>query len=72
MSHPMPLGDDGSLSIPRIVWGKYVEEDGRLRMTMNITADHVLMDGYQMSMAFKAVQERFDDPESFIASEKGA
>jgi len=72
MSHPLPLGEDGPLSIPRIVWGRYVEENGRLMMTMNLTADHALMDGYQMAMAFKEIQKRFDDPGSYIVTDRTA
>jgi len=66
LSQPLPLGDASSLSIPRIAWGRYVEEDGRMRMTVNMTLDHALMDGEHASRAFALIQKRFDDPGSFI------
>ena len=49
---PDPAGD----SVPRVSWGKYVEEDGRYRMTMHMTVNHALIDGRPLAEAFNRIQ----------------
>lgn len=63
---PIPDKSDESKSIPRACWGKYYQENGRTYMTLNITANHALVDGYDLALAFKAVQDYFDDVDKLI------
>jgi len=47
-------------SIPRMVWGKYFEEQGRLKMPVSVQAHHALMDGRHMGQYFELLQELMD------------
>lgn len=60
MTHPLIDYDYESLSVPRICWDKYREENGKFVMTLNITVNHCYVDGYPLSCAFNLVQEYFD------------
>lgn len=58
MTHPLPIGNQESLSIPRICWGKYHEsDDGRYHVMLNITVSHVFVDGFPLSRCFQIIQE---------------
>ncbi len=58
MTHPLPVGDQESLSIPRICWGKYHQEaDGSYHVMLNITVSHVFVDGFPLSHCFERIQE---------------
>lgn len=56
VTQPIPHNTADSASIPRIVWGKYVSENGGWRMTLNITVNHAFVDGYPLSLAFGKIQ----------------
>lgn len=60
--HPIPT-DPFSNSVPRIAWGKYVEEGDRVKMTLNITASHALVDGRDMAKLFNLIQDRMNAPD---------
>lgn len=59
-NHPIP-DDKSSQCIPRICWGKYVKQDGRYELTLNITVSHIFVDGYPLSQAFNKIQELLDN-----------
>ena len=62
MTHPLPGGNQESLSVPRICWGKYHQkEDGSYHVMLNITVSHVFVDGYPLAACFKTIQEVVDD-----------
>ena len=63
---PIPDHIPESKCIPRACWGKYYEEGGRKYMTLNITADHSLIDGLDMSNVFIAIQKGFNAPKAFL------
>lgn len=50
-------------SVPRIVWGKYVEDGERATMPLSVQAFHALVDGRDMGRYFELVQDLFDHPE---------
>lgn len=60
MSHPLIDNDYESLTVPRICWDKYREENDKQVMTLNITVNHMFVDGYPLSKTFNKVQEYFD------------
>lgn len=60
MTHPLIDNDYESLTVPRICWDKYREENGKYVMTLNITVNHMFVDGYPLSQAFNLVQEYFN------------
>jgi chloramphenicol O-acetyltransferase type A len=55
ISHPIELKKVDS--IPRISWGKYSEDNGKLLMPFCVQANHSLMDGLHIARYFKSVQE---------------
>lgn len=63
VKQPIPDNSDESKSIPRICWGKYFTEGERTYLTLNITANHALVDGINFGSVFDRIQEVFDDPE---------
>lgn len=63
MMHPVPLSPADS--IPRIAWGRYRAEAGRLPMPLSVHAHHGLMDGLHAGRFFERVQELIDDVEQW-------
>jgi len=43
-------------SIPRIVWGKYFSENGRIKMPLSVQAHHALVDGKHIGAYFNYFQ----------------
>ena len=66
MSNPYDLKDKESSSIPRLTWGKFVDENGRKKMFMDIAAHHALMDGEPVCRAFVNLQKELDDIDMFL------
>lgn len=50
-----------SQTVPRICWGKYVNNNGKYEMTLNITVSHIFVDGLHISKAFNKIQELLDE-----------
>ncbi|WP_341368658.1 CatA-like O-acetyltransferase [Yoonia sp. BS5-3] len=57
MNNALPGPDD---CIPRVSWGKFVEQDGRWDMAMTLEVHHALVDGAQVGAYFAAVQKALD------------
>lgn len=57
------MSDSPPDSIPRMVWGKYVEDGGRVTMPLAVQAFHALVDGRDVGRYFELVQHLFDHPE---------
>jgi len=53
INNALPGPDD---CIPRVTWGKIVENDGRWEMAMTLEVHHALVDGAQVGAYFAAVQ----------------
>lgn len=66
MTHPLCEGNFESLTVPRICWDKYRNENGRMVMLLNITVSHCYIDGYTLSKAFNLIQEKFNESESLL------
>lgn len=66
IKNPYDMNDPDSSSIPRITWGKFVEENGRKKMTIDIAAHHALIDGEPICRAFLKMQEALDNPEKIL------
>ena len=60
MTHPVP-DEIESQVVPRICWGKYVENNGRYELTLNINVSHIFVDGYPLSRAFENIQGCIDE-----------
>lgn len=50
---PVPSPADSN---PRISWGKYAEENGRIRIPMSLLCHHALVDGLHMSRFYEALE----------------
>ena len=46
------------LSIPIIIWDKFNNENGKITMNLMIMIHHGFMDGYQISMFYKKLEEK--------------
>ena len=66
LNNPYNIPDASQTSIPRIAWGKYVEENGRLKMSLDISAHHALMDGFELSQGFISIQNALSNIEEFL------
>lgn len=44
-------------AVPRIAWGKYTEENGRLALGMSVEVNHRLIDGVHLGQFAKALDE---------------
>ncbi len=65
VKHPIPHNSDSN-SVPRIAWGKYNEEGDRVKLSLNITVSHALVDGKDLGDIFKRIQDYMDNPESIL------
>ena len=64
-THPMP-DDIASQCIPRVCWGKYVEQNGKYELTLNITVSHIFVDGYPLAKTFNRIQELLDKADEVL------
>jgi len=64
VSHPMHLHPVDS--VPRITWGKYFMENGKLLLPFSVQVHHALMDGVHIGRFFKLLQELLDEPEKML------
>ena len=60
ITHPIQLGSADS--IPRISWGKYFEENGRVKLPLSVQVNHALADGVHVGQYFMNIQELLDNP----------
>ncbi len=54
--HPIP-DSKASQCIPRVCWGKYILNDNKYELTMNITVSHIFVDGFPLANAFNKIQD---------------
>lgn len=64
ITHAVPLNPPDS--IPRIAWGRFTAQDGRLRMPLSVQVHHGLADGLHIARFYQAVQGLLDAPEQFL------
>jgi chloramphenicol O-acetyltransferase type A len=67
VKQPIPDKNPENKAIPRACWGKYYNEGDSVFMTLNITANHALVDGLDISNVFNKIQDTFDNIDVFIA-----
>ncbi len=60
ITHPIHMKNVDS--IPRISWGKYFEENGRVKLPLSVQAHHALVDGAHIGQYFNKLQELLDNP----------
>jgi chloramphenicol O-acetyltransferase type A len=64
ITHPIHMNPVDS--VPRISWGKYFEENGRVKIPLSIQAHHALVDGIHAGQYFMTIQEILDKPDKFF------
>ena len=47
-------------NIPRIAWGRYVEENGRKTLGMSVEVNHRFIDGYHLGKFYQLLQQEID------------
>ena len=65
VSHPIHMTPPDS--VPRITWGKYESDNGKMVLPLSIQAHHALVDGYHVGLFFQLVQEAMDEPGPLFA-----
>ncbi len=63
VTHPIPLGDKESCSVPRIAFSKF---DKDFNLSLNITVSHSLVDGKELSDGFIAIENMIENENDFI------
>ena len=71
MSNPYHFEDASASSIPRLSWGKFVEENGRRRLTFDIAAHHALLDGKALCDGFAVMSAALEKGDAFFEDPKG-
>ena len=64
VTHPIHMNPVDS--IPRIAWGKYFNDNGKIKMPLSIQGHHGLMDGLHVGKYFNKLQEFLDSPKNSI------
>jgi len=49
-------GDEGKKGIPKLVFGKYYEDNDRKKIAFSVEVHHALMDGYHVALLFEKMQ----------------
>jgi chloramphenicol O-acetyltransferase type A len=65
LTHPIP-DDKSSQTVPRVCWGKFIDNNGKYELTLNITVSHIFVDGYPLSQTFLKIQELLDNCENIL------
>ena len=60
LQHARRIGQEDS--IPKIVFGKYIEDAESLLMPVNVEVHHALADGYHVGLFFEKLQGYLDSP----------
>jgi chloramphenicol O-acetyltransferase type A len=58
VTHPIHMNPVDS--IPRIAWGKYFEENGKIKMPLSVQGHHALIDGFHAGRYFDEMQRMVD------------
>lgn len=64
ITHPIQMNPVDS--IPRIAWGKFFEENGKIMLPLSVQVHHSLADGVHIGMYFKTIQEILDNPAKYL------
>lgn len=64
VTHPIQMNPVDS--IPRISWGKYFEENGKIKLPLSVQVHHSLVDGIHVGQYFNTLQEILDNPLKYL------
>lgn len=57
MMHPIKWTDKSSTCVPRIFWDKYIKDNDKYYLNLNITVSHALVDGEDLASAFNKIRK---------------
>ncbi|WP_253198227.1 MULTISPECIES: CatA-like O-acetyltransferase [unclassified Clostridium] len=60
ITHPIQMNPVAS--VPIIAWGKYFEENGKIKLPLSVQVHHSLVDGAHVGHYFNKIQEILDNP----------
>lgn len=64
ITHPIQMNPVDS--IPRISWGKYFEENSKIKLPMSVQVHHALVDGIHIGQYYNIIQEILDHPVNYL------
>lgn len=64
ITHPIHMNPVDS--IPRITWGKFFEQDGKVLLPFSVQVHHGLVDGIHLGQLYQNLQLLLDSPEEFL------
>ncbi len=64
LTHPISMNPVDS--VPRIAWGKYFEDNGKIQLPLSVQAHHALVDGLHVGQYFQHFQEILDNPSKYL------
>ncbi|WP_163193003.1 chloramphenicol acetyltransferase [Clostridium thermarum] len=64
VTHPIHMNPTDS--VPRIAWGRFFEENGRIKLPLSIQVHHALMDGVHVGQYFNYLQQILDNPGKYL------
>ena len=64
LTHPIHMNPVDS--IPRVAWGKYFEENGKIKLPLSVQAHHSFIDGIHIGKFFNKFQEILDNPKKYL------
>ena len=63
--HPLKLNPADS--VPRFAWGKYREQDGKVKMPLSVQAHHAMVDGIHVGRYYQLIQEILNEPAQWMS-----
>lgn len=67
IAHPINMNPVDS--VPRIAWGKYFEENDKIKLPFSIQVHHALVDGVHIGEYFEIIEEMLDKPDIYLQRE---
>lgn len=61
-----PMGLSASDTIPRLLWGKYAEDGGKVTVPFSITGNHGLFDGLHIAKLLDAMNRLIENPQFLL------
>lgn len=58
--HKEPFSGNNNNSIPQIAFGKVITKNNKREMSVSVTVNHALMDGYHVGLFFQEFQKQLD------------
>lgn len=55
-------------SVPRIAFGKFMEENGRILLPISVEVHHALMDGLHVGLYINRLEEALANPDAYLGS----